>query len=59
MTKIAVIFQSDRGHTKALANAVRNGVNATPKFYVNGRRIDGHLPLDGLTDAVRAEAEAT
>jgi formate-nitrite transporter family protein len=38
---------------------VRNGVNATPKFYVNGRRIDGHLPLDGLTDAVRAEAEAT
>jgi protein-disulfide isomerase len=34
---------------------IRNGVNATPKFYVNGRRIDGRLPLEGLTDAVRAE----
>ncbi|MBO0834034.1 MAG: thioredoxin domain-containing protein [Actinobacteria bacterium] len=34
---------------------VRNGVNATPKFYVNGRRIDGRLPLEGLTDAVRAQ----
>ncbi len=33
---------------------VRNGVNATPKFYVNGERIDGKVPLDGLVDAVRA-----
>jgi protein-disulfide isomerase len=33
---------------------IRNGVNSTPKFYVNGQRIDGHLPLEGLTDAVRA-----
>src|SRR5215472_11334041 len=31
----------------------RNGVNATPKFYVDGRRIDGHLPLEGLMAAVQ------
>jgi protein-disulfide isomerase len=31
---------------------VRNGVNATPKFYVDGTRIDGHLPLEGLVTAV-------
>jgi len=32
----------------------RNGVNSTPKFYVDGQRIDGKVPLDGLVDAVRA-----
>ena len=37
---------------------VRNGVNATPKFYVNGQRIDGRLPLEGLVDAVRAAVRA-
>lgn len=35
-------------------DGVRNGVNATPKFYVNGERIDGKLPLEGLEDAIRA-----
>ena len=33
---------------------IRNGVNATPKFYVNGRRIDGKVPLEGLAEAVRS-----
>jgi protein-disulfide isomerase len=33
---------------------IRNGVNATPKFYVNGQRIDGKLPLEGVEDAIRA-----
>jgi protein-disulfide isomerase len=33
---------------------VQNGVNATPKFYVDGTRIDGHLPLDGLVTTVEA-----
>jgi protein-disulfide isomerase len=33
---------------------VRNGVNATPKFYVDGSRVDGHLPLEGLVAAVEA-----
>jgi protein-disulfide isomerase len=37
---------------------VRNGVNATPKFYVNGERIDGKLPLEGLEDAIRAGVRA-
>jgi protein-disulfide isomerase len=36
----------------------RNGVNATPKFYVNGERIDGKVPLEGLTDAVNAAVAA-
>ena len=33
---------------------IRNGVNATPKFYVDGHRLDGHLPLEGLVTAVEA-----
>lgn len=38
---------------------IRNGVNATPKFYVNGERMDGAFPLEGLVDAVRAAVAAT
>ena len=37
---------------------VSNGVNATPKFYVDGRRIDGKFPLEGLEDAIRASIPA-
>jgi protein-disulfide isomerase len=37
---------------------IRNGVNATPKFYVDGARIDGKLPLEGLEDAIRAGVRA-
>jgi protein-disulfide isomerase len=37
---------------------VRNGVNATPKFYVDGQRIDGKVPLEGLATAVRAAVAA-
>jgi protein-disulfide isomerase len=37
---------------------IRNGVNATPKFYVDGRRIDGKFPLEGLEDAIRASIRA-
>ena len=37
-----------------VAEGLRNGVNATPKFYVNGERIDGKVPLEGLVDAVHA-----
>jgi protein-disulfide isomerase len=37
---------------------VQDGVNATPKFYVNGERIDGKLPLEGLEDAIRAAVRA-
>jgi protein-disulfide isomerase len=33
---------------------IQDGVNATPKFYVDGERIDGKLPLEGLEDAIRA-----
>jgi protein-disulfide isomerase len=33
---------------------VQDGVNATPKFYVDGERIDGKLPLEGLEDTIRA-----
>jgi protein-disulfide isomerase len=31
---------------------IQSGVNATPKFYVNGARIDGKVPLEGLFEAV-------
>ena len=37
-----------------LSEGLRNGVNATPKFYVDGVRIDGKLPMEGLTAAVHA-----
>jgi protein-disulfide isomerase len=37
-----------------VAEGLRNGVNATPKFYVDGARIDGKLPLEGLENAIRA-----
>jgi protein-disulfide isomerase len=37
---------------------VRNGVNATPKFYVNGKRIDGKFPLEGLEDAIRTSVRS-
>jgi len=37
---------------------IRNGVNATPKFYVNGERVDGKVPLEGLADAVRTAVTA-
>jgi protein-disulfide isomerase len=36
-----------------VAEGIRNGVNATPKFYVDGERIDGKLPLEGLVDSVQ------
>ncbi len=32
---------------------LRNGVNQTPKFYVNGQRVDGKVPLENLEDLVR------
>ena len=41
-----------------LEEGVRNGVNATPKFYVNGQRIDGKVPLENVEDAVRAAVAA-
>ena len=41
-----------------VAEGVRNGVNATPKFYVDGVRIDGKLPLEGLENAIRASVRA-
>jgi protein-disulfide isomerase len=37
---------------------LRNGVNATPKFYVDGERIDGKFPLEGLEDVIRASVRA-
>jgi protein-disulfide isomerase len=42
-----------------IQQGIRDGVNATPKFYVAGERIDGKLPLDGLEDAIRAAVRAS
>jgi protein-disulfide isomerase len=36
-----------------VSEGLRNGVNQTPKFYVDGVRIDGKVPLEGLADTVR------
>jgi protein-disulfide isomerase len=40
-----------------VSEGVRNGVNQTPKFYVDGVRIDGKVPLEGLAAAVRTSAQ--
>lgn len=36
-----------------LQEGLRNGVNATPKFYVNGQRVDGKVPLENLEELIR------
>jgi protein-disulfide isomerase len=36
----------------------RNGVNATPKFYVDGRRVDGKVPLEHLVELVETALSA-
>ena len=36
-----------------LQEGLRNGVNATPKFYVNGQRVDGKTPLEHVEELVR------
>jgi protein-disulfide isomerase len=41
-----------------IQEGIRDGVNATPKFYVDGERIDGKLPLEGLEDTIRAAVRA-
>jgi len=41
-----------------IQEGIRDGVNATPKFYVDGERIDGKLPLEGVEDAIRAAVRA-
>lgn len=38
---------------------LRNGVNSTPKFYVNDHRVDGKLPLEHLEELVRQEVMAS
>lgn len=37
---------------------VRNGVNATPKFYVDGQRVDGKVPLEHLVELVDSAVSA-
>ena len=44
--------------SRDIDEGMRNGVNQTPKFYVNGQRIDGKFPMEGLVDAVREAVEA-
>jgi formate-nitrite transporter family protein len=44
--------------SRDISEGVSNGVNQTPKFYVNGRRIDGKFPMEGLVDAVHDAVEA-
>jgi protein-disulfide isomerase len=38
---------------------LRNGVNQTPKFYVDGRRIDGKVPLENLEAEIRKAIAGT
>jgi protein-disulfide isomerase len=41
-----------------IAEGIRNGVNATPKFYVNGERVDGKVPLENLAELVERAVAA-
>ena len=38
---------------------IKNGVNATPKFYVNGDRVDGKVPLENLAETVQRALAVT
>jgi formate-nitrite transporter family protein len=44
--------------SRDIDEGIKNGVNQTPKFYVNGTRIDGKFPMEGLVDAVHDAVEA-
>jgi protein-disulfide isomerase len=35
-----------------IEEGLRNGVNATPKFFVDGERVDGKVPLENLEQMV-------
>jgi protein-disulfide isomerase len=41
-----------------IEEGVRNGVNATPKFYVDGQRVDGKVPLEHLVELVDSAVSA-
>ncbi|HEY2077383.1 MAG TPA: thioredoxin domain-containing protein [Streptosporangiaceae bacterium] len=47
---------TDRAYAARIARDIeegtRNGVNATPKFYVDGQRVDGKVPLENLVTMV-------
>jgi protein-disulfide isomerase len=44
---------------EAKKEGIRNGVDATPTFFINGRRWNGDLDLDTLIDAIEEEIDAT
>jgi protein-disulfide isomerase len=44
--------------TRDIEEGVRNGVNATPKFYVDGQRVDGKVPLENLVTMVEMALSA-
>jgi multimeric flavodoxin WrbA len=60
MTTVAVVFQSDRGHTKALANAIHKGIVQVPGasgklLEVRGKDvIEGTFQNDELMEALDA-----
>ena len=41
-----------------IEEGTRNGVNATPKFYVDGQRVDGKVPLENLVIMVDSAVSA-
>jgi protein-disulfide isomerase len=53
---------TDRAHlariSRDIEEGVRNGVNATPKFYVDGQRVDGKVPLEHLVELVDSAVSA-
>ena len=44
--------------TADIEEGIRNGVNATPKFYVDGQRVDGKVPLENLVPMVDSALSA-
>jgi protein-disulfide isomerase len=53
---------TDQRHARKISEDIqeglRNGVNQTPKFYVNGERVDGKVPLEHLEELVRKAVAA-
>ena len=46
----------DALNARANRHGQADGVDSTPTFFVNGQRLDGEVPLDKLSEAIRAAA---
>jgi NAD(P)H dehydrogenase (quinone) len=61
MAKAAVVFQSNQGHTKALADSLLRGLNSVEGITANGHQIVGKDVVEGrfANDRVMADLDSS